>query len=241
MKNVVIIPTYNERENILNIIPKIFSFVPDIFVLVTDDNSPDKTSQAVLDLKIKYPHVSLLAREKKEGLGKAYINAFTEVLKDRDVHSIIMMDADLSHDPMYLPEMIKRNQKFDVVLGSRYVDGGATVGWEFWRKALSYFGNMYARVVAGLPVHDCTGGFNAIRVEKLRELNLDAVNVSGYAFIMGLKFLLAKNGATFSEIPIIFHNRREGESKMSGHAIARYFNEGILAPWKMRWKMISKK
>lgn len=236
MKDIIVIPTYNERDNIRALIPRIFSLMPNVYVTVADDNSPDGTAEVVLNLKKQYPNLLLISKLKKEGLGKAYLNAFSEVLKDKDVRTIVMMDADFSHNPKYLPEMFEHSKEFDVVLGSRYVSGGATVGWELWRRTLSYFGNFYARLVAGLPMYDCTGGFNVIRVEKLRELDLDSMNASGYAFIMGLKFQLAKSGATFSEVPIIFHNRREGESKMSGRAIARYFNEGILAPWKMRLK-----
>jgi len=236
MKVCIVTPTYNESSNIARLLQSILSTTGDVEILVVDDNSPDGTGSIVREITKKNVRVSLLSREKKDGLGKAYIAGFKEVLKNKDVDLIVMMDADFSHDPKYLPTMLKLAEEYDVVLGSRYVKGGGTVGWELWRRTLSYFGNLYARVVAGLPVHDCTGGYNAIRVSKLRQVDLDNMNVSGYAFIMGLKFLLVRTGALFVEFPIIFHNRREGESKMSAGSIARYFNEGILAPWRMRFR-----
>lgn len=230
----IIIPTYNEFRNIGRLIEEILSVVPDVEILVVDDNSPDGTAEVVRAISERDKRVSLLLRSGKEGIGAAYIAGFRHVLSSRSSELIVMMDADFSHDPKYLPTMLKLSESFDTVIGSRYVNGGGTVGWELWRRALSSWGNFYARIVAGLPVHDCTGGFNAIKVSKLKEVNLDDMNVTGYAFIMRLKFLLAKSGAKFVEFPIIFHNRREGESKMTGASIARYFNEGILAPWKMR-------
>src|SRR3989344_92992 len=236
MKPCIIIPTYNEATNIEPLIERIIKFVPETQILVVDDNSPDGTGSLVSDIAKKNKRVTLLPRENKSGLGLAYIAGFRHVLTDSSLTHIVMMDADQSHDPAYLPAMFNLADEYDVVLGSRYVSGGKTVGWELWRKALSYFGNLYARLVASLPVNDCTGGFNIINISKLRQIDFDKMNVSGYAFIMGLKFLLAQNGATFKEIPITFHNRRGGESKMSSGAIVRYFNEGILAPWKMRFR-----
>ena len=229
MKNVIILPTYNERENIGNIIPMIFSVVPDIYILVADDNSPDGTADVVKDLQKKYPNLSLISRPKKNGLGRAYINAFNYVLKDHDIRSVIMMDADLSHQPKFLPEMLEKSREFSVVIGSRYVLGGGTVGWELWRRALSYFGNFYCRTITRMPINDCTTGFNVINADLLRKIDLSRVDMSGYAFIMELKYNLYLAGARFYEVPIIFMNRVGGESKMSSHII----NEGILAPWKM--------
>ena len=232
MKNVIILPTFNERENIGNIVPLIFSTVPDIHILVADDNSPDGTGREVLDLQKKYPNLSLLSRKHKDGLGRAYINAFNFVLKDKDVRSVIMMDADLSHQPKYLPEMLKRSQNFDIVVGSRYTKGGGTVGWELWRRALSFFGNLYCRIITWMPINDCTTGFNVINADLLRKVDFSKMDMSGYAFIMELKYQLYTNGGKFFEVPITFVNRVGGESKMSSHII----NEGVLAPWKMIWK-----
>lgn len=230
MKDVIIIPTYNEKENIGNLIPKIFASAPDVFIVVADDSSPDRTAQIVEDLKCKYSKVSLISRKKKDGLGRAYINAFFEVLKDKEVRTITMMDADFSHNPKYLPEMIKKSREYDVVIGSRYILGGETVGWEFWRRALSYFGNFYFRLITRLPIYDCTGGYNVISTQLLRKIDFSKMDMSGYAFQMELKYLLYKSGGSFIEFPITFVNRVGGESKISSHIIS----EGIIAPWKIK-------
>lgn len=229
MRTVVIIPTYNEKENIEVIIPLIFNTVPDINILVVDDNSPDGTSLSVKILIKKYSNLSLIERPKKDGLGRAYIQAFKDVLKDNQVETIVMMDADLSHDPKHLRQMIELRKKYDVVVGSRYIKGGSTEGWELYRRILSRCGNIYAKVITGLPIYECTGGFNAISVNVLRKLRFEDINISGYAFIMHFKYLLFIGGATFYEIPICFKNRVEGVSKLSNLII----REGILAPWKM--------
>jgi dolichol-phosphate mannosyltransferase len=232
MKDVIIIPTYNEKENIGNLIDLIYKTVPEVYVVVADDSSPDGTGAVVENLKYIYPKVSLITRDKKDGLGRAYVNAFKKVLKEDSVRNIVMMDADFSHDPVYLLEMLKKSRNFSVVIGSRYVDGGKTVGWELWRRILSSFGNLYCRSITGLPIRDCTGGFNVISAKLLRKIDFAKLDMSGYAFIMQLKYLLHKNGATFYEVPIIFKNRRSGETKISGHIIS----EGLLAPVKMLWK-----
>lgn len=229
MKNIIILPTYNERDNVSRIIPEIFSVVPEVYILVADDNSPDGTADVVKSLQAKYPNLSLISRPEKNGLGKAYINAFNFVLKDYDVKSVIMMDADLSHQPKYLPEMLSKRNAYDVVTGSRYIKGGATQGWELWRRVLSFLGNFYCRNITGIPVMDCTAGFNVINADLMRKIDFSKMDMSGYAFIMELKYLLYKAGGSFFEVPIVFNNRIGGESKMSGHIIS----EGILAPWKM--------
>lgn len=232
MKNVILMPTYNEKKNIEKIVPQIFALLPEIYVLVIDDNSPDGTAFAVKELQKKYPNLSLILRPSKNGLGRAYLSAFSQVLQDENVQNVIMMDADLSHNPKYLPEMLKKSETFSVVVGSRYVHGGSTVGWEFWRRVLSFWGNFYCRNITGLPVMDCTGGFNVIRADLLRKINFSKIDMSGYAFIMEIKYLLYKAGGKFFEIPITFVNRVGGESKISSHIIS----EGIIAPWKIRFQ-----
>ena len=232
MKDIIIIPTYNEKENVEYLIHKIFSIVPDAWVTVVDDNSPDLTADIIKYLINKYTQLNLIQREKKEGLGKAYTFAFKHILKDKDIHSIIMMDADLSHNPESLPEMIRQSRSFDCVIGSRYVKGGCIAGWELWRKSLSFLGNIYCRIITQLSIKDCTGGFNLINANTLRKVDLDSMNSSGYAFLIELKFMLNKSGATFKEIPITFKSRVGGESKISSHII----KEGIIAPWRMMWK-----
>lgn len=230
MEDLIVIPTYNEKDNIEGIVSAIFKIAPGIKILVVDDNSPDKTSEVVKSLQSEYPNLSLFERPRKEGLGRAYLDAFRLILKDNLAEHIIMMDADFSHDPKYLPEMLETAKNFDVVIGSRYVRGGGTVGWEAWRRFLSKFGNLYSRMVMGMPIFDCTGGFNLIKTDFLRKIDLSSVAMSGYAFQIELKYLLWRTGARFKEIPIIFKNRLNGESKISNHII----KEGILAPWKIK-------
>lgn len=230
MKDIIVIPTYNEKENVGVLIPLIFKIAPDVYVVVVDDNSPDDTGKAVENLKYQYPKVSLITRPKKDGLGRAYIHAFQEILRDANVRSVVMMDADLSHNPKYLPEMLKQSKEYSVVVGSRYVTGGVTVGWELWRRVLSFCGNFYCRIITGLPVKDCTGGFNVISADLLRKIDFSKMDMSGYAFIMEIKYLLYKAGGTFFEVPITFVNRAHGETKISSHIIS----EGIIAPWKIK-------
>jgi len=232
MKTTIIIPTYNERENIETIIFKIKAILPEVEILVVDDNSPDLTHQVVADLQTRVSGLSLLLREKKAGLGQAYLAGFKKVLTDGQSESVIMMDADLSHDPSYLPQFLAAAQNYDVVVGSRYVAGGGTTGWELWRRLLSKYGNYYARFIIGMPVHDCTGGFNLIKMDLLRRLDLNAFDSSGYAFQIELKYLLKKAGGRFQEVPIIFRNRTVGQSKISH----RIIQEGIVAPWRIRRK-----
>lgn len=231
-KNIVIIPTYNEKNNIKSIILAIFKIIPGVNILVVDDNSPDKTSEVVKSLQSEYSNLSLLERPFKEGLGKAYLEAFRLVLRDNSIQHIIMMDADFSHNPAYLPELIEQAKSFDMVIGSRYISGGQTIGWEAWRKFLSKFGNIYSKYILGVPIFDCTGGFNLIKVDVLRRIDLSVIDMSGYAFQIELKYLLWRAGANIKEIPIVFKNRLSGESKISNHII----REGILAPWKIKMR-----
>lgn len=232
MKDVIVVPTYKERENIKTLIPMIYALLPDVHVVVADDNSPDGTGDAVLALKNTYPHVSLVSRTVKNGLGKAYINAFNHVLKDPDVRTVVMMDADLSLQPKYLPEMFEKSKQYSVVIGSRYVKGSRIEGWVLWRRILSFFGNFYCRMILPMPIRDYTCGYNVIHADLLRKVDFKTMDASGYAFILELKYLLYKAGAKFYEVPIVFIERAEGESKISSHIV----HEGILAPWKMLLK-----
>lgn len=231
-KIAVIIPTYNEKNNAEKIIQEIFKNVPNVYVRIVDDNSPDGTGAIVENMMRDFPGLAIFKREKKEGLGKAYIDAFGRIIKEGIFSHICMMDGDFSHDPSYLVQMIDEAKNFDVVVGSRYVKGGGTSGWELWRRILSRGANFYCRLITGMPVYDCTGGFNLIDVEFLKKIDFSKFDASGYAFIMELKYNLYKLGASFKEVPIIFKNRREGESKISKHIIG----EGVIAPWKMRFK-----
>ena len=228
----VIIPTYNEAQNIAPIIARVHESVPDVRVLVVDDNSPDGTADIVRSLMTMDPRVTLLSRKGKEGLGKAYLNAFEEVLKDSTVEWIQTMDADFSHDPEYLPGLFMASKNADVVIGSRYIRGGGMVELTLWRRALSRFASYYCHLITGMPINDCTAGFILIRANFLRKLCLTDFDSSGFAFLMELKYKLWKQGARIKELPINFGNRGEGKSKLSKHIIV----EGIAAPWNMRFK-----
>jgi dolichol-phosphate mannosyltransferase len=227
-----VIPTYNERENVGQLIPRLFSAVPQIEVLIVDDNSPDGTGDAVREMQLAFPNLSLLSREKERGFGSAYLAGFRRILESREEGAILMLDADLSHDPAYVPVMLEKLQVCDAVIGSRYAPGGGVEGWELWRRALSRAGNAYIRLVTGMSFADCSSGFNLIRTEVLRRLNLSATSSAGYAFLMELKYRLWREGARMEEVPIHFHNRIHGESKIS----ARIIREGIRAPWLVRFK-----
>jgi dolichol-phosphate mannosyltransferase len=229
MKTLIIVPTYNERDNISKLIPALFKEVPGVSVLVVDDNSPDNTADVVRNLMQKNPGLHILLRPNKQGLGKAYLHAFLEALRDQTLETIVMMDADMSHDPSYLPAMLEARKHAGLVIGSRYVTGGATKGWEWWRKMLSLFGNQYCRLITRMPIHDFTAGFNAIDATLLRRLDLSQFTLGGYAFSIELKYRLWQMGAQVFEVPIVFHNRINGESKLNGHIIS----EGVIAPWRI--------
>ncbi len=225
----VILPTYNERGNVSAIVGRLFALLPEIHVLIVDDNSPDGTAQEVASLQTRFPNLRLLLRTEDRGFGKAYLAGFSRVLELESVDAILMMDADLSHDPEHIPAMIARLATCDAVIGSRYIRGGGVDGWEYWRRVLSKAGNFYIRAVTRMPFHDCISGFLLIRTELLRRLDLSAIGCSGYAFLMELKYTMWRAKAVICEAPIIFRNRAEGESKLAGHIVA----EGIRAPWNV--------
>ena len=230
MKVCVILPTYNEAGNIEAIIKRLVIAVPEADILVVDDNSPDGTSDKVRILQENNPQLKLLVRMQNKGFAQSYLDGFRQALSRPELTHIVTMDADFSHDPFYLPGMLAKSEQFDVVIGSRYAPGGGVAGWEYWRMLLSAFANRYCRTITGIPLRDCTAGFSVIRLHSLLKLSLEEIHMSGYAFLMELKYLLWKRGALFTEVPIIFHNRAQGESKMSRHIIA----EGVLAPWRLR-------
>lgn len=224
--DLIIIPTYNERENVRVLLPKISHMVPNARIWVVDDNSPDGTASEVRSLAQEYPQISLIVRQKKEGLGRAYTDALARARKE-DFRAVVLMDADGSHDPKYLPVLLNKISEYGLVIGSRYVSGGKTPGWETWRRLLSSGGNIYAKLLTGLPVRDITAGFYAIRKDVLDKLDLETVSAAGYAFQIQMKYrIITVHGARASEIPITFLERREGESKLSRHIIV----EGITAP-----------
>ncbi len=231
MTTLICIPTYNERENIQPIIAAIFEVVPEVHVLVIDDGSPDGTGQIADDMSAEDERVHVLHRTEKGGLGPAYIAGFKWAM-DHGYEKILEMDADFSHQPKYLPEMITKLDVYDVVVGSRYVEGGGTQNWGALRKFISRGGGLYARTILGFDVQDPTAGFVGWRSRVLQELSLDSVEASGYVFQIEMKYRAHKAGCTIHEIPIVFPDREVGESKMSP-AIAA---EAVTRVWKIRLK-----
>jgi dolichol-phosphate mannosyltransferase len=227
----VIVPTYNERENIAKLIDAVLSQDPRLEVLVVDDGSPDGTAEIVQGIMAQTARVHLHQRPKKMGLGTAYIAGFRWAL-ERTYAYVFEMDADFSHDPNHLPSFLKAIESADLVLGSRYRDGKVTIiNWPITRLLLSYFANVYARFVTGLQIWDGTGGFKCFRREVLEAIDLNRVVSNGYAFQIEMSFRAWKKGFRIIEIPIVFVDRTEGQSKMS-KAIVR---EAVWMVWRLRW------
>lgn len=238
MKDIILLPTYNERENVKLIIPEIFRLIPEINILVIDDNSPDKTAEVVKKLMLGYPNLSILERQNKTGLGDAYKDVISRIIEDKEIRSIITMDADGSHSPEYLKEFLANINSYDLIIGSRYIKRGGVENWELWRKNLSKLGNLYAKILTGLKINDLTAGFMCVRREFLERINFQEIGSSGYSFLIELKFYLIHGlKARVKEIPIVFKSRREGESKISNQIIS----EGIKAPWRLLRKRIWRK
>lgn len=230
MESLLIIPTYNERENIGELIPRVLAN-PRFRVLVVDDNSPDGTGEVVAQFARHEPRVGLLARPVKQGLGRAYIAGFRRALAE-GAEFICEMDADFSHDPQYLqPLLAAAEARYDLVLGSRYVRGGGTVNWGLARQLISRGGNIYARTILGLPVMDATGGFRCYRRRVLETIDLDAIHSNGYSFQIELVYRTMRAGFSVGEVPIIFPDRRVGQSKMSRRIVL----EALLTVWRLRF------
>lgn len=219
MKPIVVIPTYNERENIQSLIDAIFEQAPNnLEILVVDSASPDKTADAVREIQIKYPRVHLLEQRAKLGLGKAYLDGMQWVLA-RNYDCLITMDADFSHQPQYLKCHLKEIENHDLVIGSRYVKGGDVENWPKYRWMLSRFANWYATTLTGLPFQDLTSGFQCFRTALLKKILRYRIHTEGYAFLVELKLLSILQQAHYKEFPIIFANRRSGDSKISKRVI----------------------
>ncbi|MCA1826713.1 MAG: polyprenol monophosphomannose synthase [Myxococcales bacterium] len=227
-KTCVILPTYNERDNLPEIALAILKSAPQADVLVVDDNSPDGTGALADDLAAKHPRIKVLHRARKEGLGRAYLAGFAKALAE-GYGRIVEMDADFSHDPAVLPRLLATDA--DLVLGSRYVEGGGTLNWGLGRRLLSKGGSLYARTILGIPIRDLTGGFKCFRREVLESIDLPSVRSSGYAFQIELTYRTLKRGFTVREIPIVFADRRVGKSKMSRAIVA----EALWMVWKIRF------
>lgn len=226
----VIIPTYNEAQNIASLLPEVLVQDPRLEILVVDDNSPDGTGRLADQLAGQEPRVHVLHRPGKQGLGTAYRAGFRWAL-DGPYEFIFEMDADRSHDPRHLPDFLRAAEDADLVLGSRYLDGKVTVvNWPMTRLLLSWGANVYARLVTGLHVCDATGGFKCFRRRVLEAIDLDAVHSNGYSFQIEMSVRAQRKGFRIKEIPIVFTDRTEGHSKMSG-AIIR---EAVLMVWRLR-------
>ncbi len=211
----LIIPTYNERDNIATLVGRIRKAAGDEPILFVDDNSPDGTADEIRRIQKEDPDLHLLPRPGKGGYGSACRDGIKKVLTENLASYVIQSDADLSHPPELLPQMIELLKSNDVVIGSRYVLGGGAENWDIRRRALSFGANLYARTFTGVPVHDMTAGFVGYRAEVLRKIDLDAIRSEGYAFLMEMKFSLHRQGTSFREFPIIFHEREAGKSKFS--------------------------
>lgn len=227
----VIVPTYNECENIARLIDAVLSQDPRLEILVVDDGSPDGTAEIVEGIMARNSRVHIHRRPRKMGLGTAYVAGFRWAL-ERDYGYVFEMDADFSHDPGHLPEFLRTVEGADLVLGSRYREGKVTVvNWPIARLILSYFANVYARFVTGLPLWDATGGFKCFRRSVLESIDLSKVVSNGYAFQIEMSFRAWKKGFHIIEIPIVFVDRTEGQSKMSKSIV----REAIWMVWRLRW------
>lgn len=234
MQLTVIIPTFNEANNLPKLVSELFSLpIRDLKLLIVDDNSPDGTGEVARDLCKKFPErISAIIRPRKLGMGSAYLVGYQHAL-DEGSEAIGQMDADFSHPPEKLIEMLNALESYDVVLGSRYVPGGKLdENWPLWRKGLSAFGNFYARTILNLPIKDATGGFRIFRRSTLLALPLDRISSNGYAFQIEMAYLTARLGFHMHEIPIYFADRRWGKSKMS---LAIQF-EAARRVWQMLWE-----
>jgi dolichol-phosphate mannosyltransferase len=226
----VIIPTYNEATNVAQLVPRVLAQDQRLEVLIVDDNSPDGTGAIADGLATADHHVHVLHREGKQGLGTAYVAGFRWAL-ERGYDYVFEMDADMSHDPKHLPEFLAAIEGVDLVLGSRYLNHRVTVvNWPMGRLLLSYFANVYARLVTGLKLYDATGGFKCFRRRVLEGVDLGAVRSNGYAFQIEMTFRAWRRGFTIKEIPIVFTDRADGTSKMSGTIV----REAVWMVWRLR-------
>jgi len=237
VKILVIFPTFNEKQNILAIIEAVFAQnIEGLEILVVDDNSPDGTGDLVAGQTGREPRLHLLRRDRKMGLGTAYVAGFRYAL-ERDYDRIIEMDADFSHDPKDLSRLLEASAASDIVIGSRYINGVNVVNWPLKRLLLSMFASYYTRIITGLPLRDCTAGFKCFRREVLEAIELDRIQSDGYSFQIEMNFRAWVKGFRILEIPIIFVDRAAGTSKMS----KRILREAIWMVWKLKWLKVFNK
>jgi len=220
VKTAVIIPTYNESDNIVTLVEEILGLRAVAHIIIVDDNSPDGTGQIADELVRHHQEVHVIHRLGKLGLGTAYIAGFKFALT-LPTECIVTMDADFSHHPRYIPSLIAQTRVYDLSIGSRYVDGGGTVNCNLWRRFLSTLGNTVARLILGLKASDCTAGFRCYRRQVLEVIDLDSIFSSGYSFLVEMLYQCQQLGYRVGEVPIVFENRRQGASKISRSEILK--------------------
>jgi dolichol-phosphate mannosyltransferase len=226
----IVVPTYNERDNVPEVVDKFLAPIPDAEILFVDDASPDGTGELIEEIRAGDSRVHAIHRAGKLGLGTAYLAGFGWAL-ERGYDYVFEMDADFSHDPSYLPEMLRlAAEGADMVVGSRYVKGGGTVNWGLARRLISRGGSLYARTILGVGIRDLTSGFVCYRRKTLERLDLDAIHSTGYGFQIEMKYRVLEAGMRIVETPIVFEDRRVGQSKMSGDIVS----EAVLMVWRLR-------
>ena len=233
-QTLIIIPTFNEIDNIERMINTLFGLYPEVSLLIIEDGSPDGTADVVKNLQSKYPKLNIIERTGKLGLGTAYITGFKWAL-DKGYEFVFEMDCDFSHDPEQVKDLLEAAQKNDLVIGSRYIDGIRIINWPFKRLLLSYLASIYTRFITGIPVFDTTGGFKCFRRKSLETLNLDSIISKGYIFQLELNYKVWLSGLKVKEVPITFYERRDGQSKMAGGIIF----EALFAVVRLRFKAIT--
>jgi dolichol-phosphate mannosyltransferase len=229
----VVIPTYNEADNIQELLPVVLGHGSHFNVLVVDDNSPDGTAKLVKEMQKSEPRIHLIERAGKMGLGTAYVAGFKYALAN-GFDFVFEMDADFSHDPAVLPHLLAKADEYDLVIGSRYIEGVNVVNWPMKRLLLSYFANLYTRVITGMPVRDATGGYKCFKRKVLESIDLDAIHSNGYAFQIEMNFKTWRKGFLVKEIPIVFVDRRNGSSKMSKNIVY----EAVWMVWVLKFKSL---
>lgn len=236
MKTIVVIPTYNERDNVVRLAAEVLAQHPSIQILFVDDNSPDGTGAIVDDLAMADERIKVIHRPGKLGLGSAYRAGF-KVALESGADYLVEMDADFSHDPTILPVFIETIQHCDLVIGSRYLNGVSVVNWPIRRLMLSVFASLYTRVITGLPVKDCTSGFKCFRRSTIEAIDLDTVGSDGYSFQIEMNYRCMEKGLKIAEVPIIFIDRHAGSSKMSKKIV----REAIFLVWKLKLATLMKR
>lgn len=233
LKSLVIIPTFNELNNLKKLLPDVLGMYPEINVLIVDDNSPDGTGDFVREFGENDPRVKLIERPGKMGLGTAYVAGFKYLLQN-NYDIAIQMDADYSHDPKEIKNFLSNIESNDLIIGSRYIKGVNVINWPMSRLLLSYFANVYTRIITGMPLRDSTGGFKCFRRAVLESIDLERIHSNGYSFQIEMNFKAWKKNFKIMEIPIIFMDRVEGASKMSKKIV----REAITMVWKLRIKSL---